>query len=193
MVEFALQLFTLGLKRGRFEMDEQETIGLNAFVADWSCKLLKTSSENTRLMTLRCLGFLLKVPLAVWGSKLMDIANASFTLLERNAASMGEVTKASFKLITAISRDMKEFEFEDHQLKTLLHLASQDIEDPDRQGVSFGIIRTVIMRKLMVPEVYDVMERVGDLSIRGGELRLPPPPRPCTARIPGVFVACDAR
>ena len=89
----------------------------------------------------------------------MDIANASFTLLERNAASMGEVTKASFKLITAISRDMKEFEFEDQQLKTLLHLASQDIDDPDRQAVSFGIIRTVIMRKLMVPEVYDVMER----------------------------------
>ena len=51
MVEFALQLFTLGLKRGRFEMDQEETAGLNAFVEDWSCKLLKTNSENTRLMT----------------------------------------------------------------------------------------------------------------------------------------------
>jgi len=70
---------------------------------------------------------------------------------------------------------MKEFEFEDKQLKTLLLLASQDIDDPDRQVVSFGIIRTVIMRKLMTPEVYDVMDRVGDLAIRGGDNLYPNP------------------
>ena len=71
---------------------------------------------------------------------------------------------------------MKEFEFEDSQLKTLLMLASQDIDDPDRQVVSFGIIRTVIMRKLMAPEVYDVMDRVGDLAIRGGNENSSPTP-----------------
>jgi hypothetical protein len=91
MVEFSLSLFLLALKRGRFEDSEPELQGLNAFITGWSVKLLKCTSEQSKLMTLRCLGYMLRVPLDAWAGSLMDVANASFKLLESNAASMGEV------------------------------------------------------------------------------------------------------
>ena len=91
MVDFALNLFTLGLKRSRFDMNDSEATGLNIFVEKWSCALLKTNSESTRLATLKCLGYLLKLPLPAWTDKLMDVANVAFKLLEKTASTMGEV------------------------------------------------------------------------------------------------------
>ena len=101
MVEYALTLFIIALKRGKFEvLDEakEECDGLNLFINDWSVRLMRTNSENTRLMTLKCLNYMLRMPLSSWSSKLMDIANAAFKLLEKNAASMGEVTFALINL-----------------------------------------------------------------------------------------------
>ena len=108
MVEYALTLFILALKRGKFEVLEEakdECDGLNIFIGNWSVRLMKTNSESTRLLTLKCLNYMLRMPLTSWSSKLMDIANAAFKLLEKNAASMGEVNHNTIRNPFALSLD----------------------------------------------------------------------------------------
>ena len=78
---------------------------------------------------------MLRMPLDSWSLHLPLVSKAAFNLMEQTAAVMSDVTKAAFRLITAISRDVKEHQFEDGQLKALLSLASNDIDDPQRQVV----------------------------------------------------------
>lgn len=51
------------------------------------------------------------------------------------------------------------------QLKVLLIYAEQDLHDFDRQATAFGLLKAIINRKLIIPEIHDVMDKVAELSI----------------------------
>lgn len=51
------------------------------------------------------------------------------------------------------------------QLKILLIYAEQDLHDFDRQATAFGLLKAIINRKLIIPEIHDVMNKVAELSI----------------------------
>ncbi|KAJ8971910.1 hypothetical protein NQ314_000481 [Rhamnusium bicolor] len=62
-------------------------------------------------------------------------------------------------------RDVKCYTIDISQLKALLLYAEQDIHDHDRQATAFNLLKAIITRKLIVPEINEVMEKVAELSI----------------------------
>ena len=60
--------------------------------------------------------------------------------------------------------------------------ALQDIEEAAAHVAAFALLRGIIKRRLVLPEVYDVMGKVEDLMIRSQVSTLlrarPPPPLP---------------
>ena len=53
-------------------------------------------------------------------------------------------------------------------LQVMLKVAAINLVDPERQSVCFGIIKGVIMHKVVIAEIYDVMDEIAELSIRAG-------------------------
>lgn len=43
--------------------------------------------------------------------------------------------------------------------------AEQDLHDSDKQATAFGLLRAIIKRKLVIPEMHSVMEKVATLSV----------------------------
>lgn len=76
-----------------------------------------------------------------------------------------DLVMAAFKTMSVLVRDVKHYELTSDQLKALLLYTEQDLHESDRQATAFGLLKAIIYRKLMVPEMDSVMEKVADLSV----------------------------
>lgn len=70
-----------------------------------------------------------------------------------------------FQVVAVLVRDVKYHVIGAEQVKTLLLYAEQDMYDFNRQATAFALLKAVLARKLVVPEIHDVMNKVAKLSI----------------------------
>lgn len=52
------------------------------------------------------------------------------------------------------------------QVRVLLSFIMADLENLDKQSFAFGVLKAVLARKLLVPELYDIMDRVSEMMVR---------------------------
>lgn len=62
-------------------------------------------------------------------------------------------------------RDVKYHKIDINQLKILLLYVEQDIHDHDRQATAFNLLKAIIARKIDFPEIYDIMQKIAEISI----------------------------
>lgn len=94
-----------------------------------------------------------------------------FNILHKYAAaglSKGDnfdLVMAAFKCMSVLVRDVKNFTLSSEQVKILIIYAEQDLHDYDKQGTAFTLLRAILSRKLIVPEMHNVMSKVAKLSV----------------------------
>ena len=100
-----------------------------------------------------------------------EICSSIFNLLHKYAAaglSKGDnfdLVMASFKCMSVLVRDVKYFTMTPDQTKALILYAEQDLYDSDKQATAFNLLKAIINRKIVVPEMHTVMEKVATLSV----------------------------
>lgn len=100
-----------------------------------------------------------------------DICSSIFSILHKYAAaglSKGDnfdLVMASFKCMSVIVRDVKHYTISTNQLKVLIMYAEQDMHNSNKQATAFGLLKAIIARKMVFPEMYVVMNKVAALSI----------------------------
>lgn len=67
-------------------------------------------------------------------------------------------------MLSVVLRDMDHATLSSEQLRTLLLYAEHDIHDSSRQAVAFGLLKSVLQRKLAAPELHSIMEKVTNTS-----------------------------
>uniref|UniRef100_A0A8C3M1A3 UTP20 small subunit processome component n=1 Tax=Chrysolophus pictus TaxID=9089 RepID=A0A8C3M1A3_CHRPC len=70
------------------------------------------------------------------------------------------------KSVTILVKNAKS-QITSKQLQVLLGFAEEDIYDSSRQATAFGLLKAILSRKLIVPEIDDVMQKVAQLAITG--------------------------
>jgi U3 small nucleolar RNA-associated protein 20 len=85
-------------------------------------------------------------------------------IIKQAGNTESEVVQVALKSLATILRastvDVKE-----KDLVYLLELLSPDLEDPSRQGAVFAMLRAIVARKFVVPEIYDVMDKVSEIMV----------------------------
>lgn len=67
--------------------------------------------------------------------------------------------------VAVLVRDVQYYTLDTNQLKILLLYVEQDMHDHDRQATAFSLLKAIVTRKLIVPEIHDVMTKVAELSV----------------------------
>ncbi|RZF48294.1 hypothetical protein LSTR_LSTR010257 [Laodelphax striatellus] len=67
--------------------------------------------------------------------------------------------------IAVVVRDVDYYKLTSNQLKALLLYCEQDIHDYTRQATAFSLLKAILGRKLICPELHEVMAKVAELSI----------------------------
>jgi U3 small nucleolar RNA-associated protein 20 len=75
------------------------------------------------------------------------------------------LAQAALKLITAILRERRTIEIKERDLTYLIRRLIPDLEEPDRQGGFFNFIKAVLARKIIVTEVYELLDTIAAIMV----------------------------
>lgn len=87
-------------------------------------------------------------------------------LLQKAASTTTRIAQECLRLLAGLLRECPEWAPTTGQLRFLITWALSDVEVAAAGVGAFTLLRSVIKRKLLLPEVYDVMSKVQDLVIR---------------------------
>ncbi|KAH8554731.1 armadillo-type protein [Umbelopsis sp. PMI_123] len=172
-VYFGLSILLTALKRNRFDPKLQEHLQmLDPFVNVVGNCLYST---QTTLVVTACkvLIILCKWSLPSIPESVPVLVKQMFVIIKGSGNTNSNLIQTSFKLLTVCIRDRSESSLTEHQLTYIINLIRPDLEEPEKQTTTFALIRAIISRKFMAPEVYDLMENVAEIMVtsQGKEAR----------------------
>ncbi|KAI8146751.1 armadillo-type protein [Fennellomyces sp. T-0311] len=164
-VDFGLTLLLTGLRRNKFDPKvEEHAEKLNPLVPLISNTLHSTHTSSIIIAT-KIMRLLITYPLPEVPNAVPAVMKRAFKLIKSSGNTRSQLIQSCFKMITVCIRDTQQAKLTEHQLVYLLNIIRPDLEEPDRQGTVFALIRAIIARKFMAPEVYDLMDLVGQVMV----------------------------
>ncbi|KAL4922847.1 armadillo-type protein [Aspergillus aurantiobrunneus] len=121
--------------------------------------------EEVKISTIRFLSTIIKLPLPEIDTNAPVYLAEAVKLIKEAPSTNTEGAQASLKLISAMLRERKDVKLRDGHLAYLLQRLTSDIEEPDRQGVTFNFIRAVMARKFVVTEMYDLVDNIAMMMV----------------------------
>ncbi|WWC98879.1 hypothetical protein V866_005773 [Kwoniella sp. B9012] len=165
-VVFGLDLFVTAFRRGKFDFDDVSILSRLGPMVNAIGNTLYSPASNVLTLALKASAAVLRCPVPQVGPALPVFITNIFEIIKHaGGTAESEVAQTALKTLAVILRDCKSSEVTETQLKYLLEVISPDLEEPDRQSAIFTILRSIITRKFVVPEIYDLMERVSSIMV----------------------------
>uniref|UniRef100_A0A2K6GGT3 UTP20 small subunit processome component n=1 Tax=Propithecus coquereli TaxID=379532 RepID=A0A2K6GGT3_PROCO len=170
-IESGLRLLHLSLKTSKIKSSSDHVLEmLDPFV---SLLIDCLGSRDVKVITgaLQCLIWVLRFPLPSIETRAEKLTKHLFLLLKEYAklgAARGQnfhLVVNCFKCVTILVKKVRSYQITEKQLQVLLAYAEEDIYDTSRQATAFGLLKAILSRKLLVPEIDDVMRKVSKLAI----------------------------
>ncbi|XP_061570968.1 small subunit processome component 20 homolog [Cololabis saira] len=174
LVDAGLKLLHLSLKRSK--VTSAEASALEMLDPFFLLLLECLDSMHVKVITEALVAFtlLLRFPLPAVQHSAGQLTKQLFVLLKdysKAGAARGEnyqLVQNCFKAMTILVKNVKSNKISETQLQVLLAYAEEDIYDQSRQATAFGLLKAILSRKLIVPEMEEVMTKVAKLSVTGG-------------------------
>lgn len=164
-VTFGLDLLNTALRRSRFDFQDAETLKrLESMVVVIGNTLYSTSAPVI-MLGLKCAAGLVKCPLKNLPKSVPVFIAQMVDLIRQTGNTESEIVQVAFKSLATILRDFPGAQVKEKDLIFLLELLSPDLEEHERQAAVFTMLRAIVARKFVVPEIYDIMDKVGEVMV----------------------------
>ncbi|NXL92133.1 UTP20 protein, partial [Alectura lathami] len=172
LVESGLRLLHMSLKRSKVNSSDERVLEMLDPFVQLLIDCLKSMDVKVITGALQSLVWILKFPLPSINTNLESLIKQLFLLLKefaKTGVAKGQnfhLVVNCFKSVTILVKNA-ESHITSKQLQVLLGFAEEDIYDSSRQATAFGLLKAILSRKLIVPEIDDVMKKVAQLAITG--------------------------
>lgn len=173
LIESGLRLLHMSLKKSKINSSDEEILEMLDPFVQLLLECLQSMDVKVITGSLQSLVSMLKFPLPSVQKNTEHLAKQLFLLLKDYAkagAGKGQnfhLVVNCFKAVTILVRNMTNCVITDKQLQVLLGYAEEDIYDSSRQATAFGLLKAILSRKLVVPEMDAVMQKVAKFAITG--------------------------
>lgn len=161
LARFSLDLMRSVLNKYNSLQTSQNLQGFLPVIGD----ALVQGHEEVKLSAIRLLATIIKLPLPDLDEHADVYLVESIKMIREAPSTNTEAAQVSLKFIAAILRERRSTQIKDSYLAYLLKRITGDIEEPDRQGVTFNFIRAVMARKFVVPEMYELVDSIGAMMV----------------------------
>lgn len=161
LLRFALDTIASLLRKYEYLVKEENVAHLVPILGD----CLVSDIDELRIPALRLLGRIVSLPIASVEEGVDVFLDQALRYIKESPLTKSELCQASLKFLSLLLRDRKSFIPPDNIIIYLLERIRPDLEEPDRQGVSFSLIRAILSRRLIIPEVYDIMIPISNIMI----------------------------
>lgn len=123
------------------------------------------SNEEVQISALRLLTTIMKVPLKELDENVSIYIAECVKIFKAQVSTNSELAQAALKLVSAILRERRAIGFKEKDLAYLLQRLITDLQEPDRQGVVFNFIKAIMARKVVIAEVYEILDSVAAMMV----------------------------
>lgn len=123
------------------------------------------SNEEVSMSALRLLTTIIKVPLQEIDNHANMYITECVKIFKHSVSTHSELAQAALKLVSAILRERRTIQIKEKDLAYLTKRLIPDLEEPDRQGVIFNFIKAVLTRKVVITEVYQLLDVVATIMV----------------------------
>lgn len=127
--------------------------------------LLIQSNEEIQISTIRLLTTIIQVPIKQIDENATVYIRHCVKIFKASVSTSSELAQAALKLVSAILRERRTIVVKELDLAYLLKRLLPDLEEPDRQGVVFNFLKAVLGRKVIIAEVYEVLDTVATIMV----------------------------
>ena len=133
---------------------------------------LYSSNGSVVAASLKAATQMSKCPLKSLETSLPIFVRQSLEIVKRGGSTESDLSQAALKTLTVIIRDCSSLQLKEKDLAFLIELVSPELEDANRQMVALPLLRAIVSRKFVVPEIYDLMDRVREIMITSQSLQV---------------------
>ncbi|TKX21729.1 hypothetical protein C1H76_6225 [Elsinoe australis] len=163
LTRFAVDLLRSVLQRHESLKTPSNIAGFIPIISD----ALVSGVEEVQLSVLRLLTSIMRVPHPKLDSNASTYVSEAVKIIRAAPAMTTEAAQAALKLIATTLRDRNAAttRIREQDLAYVLKRVKPDLEEPDRQGVIFNFLKCVLGRKIVIAEVYEVMDAVAGIMV----------------------------
>ena len=126
---------------------------------------LVEAQEDVKTSALRLLSAIIKLRMPELDQSAPLYVLEAVKLVRHANSTNDEAAQAALKLVAAILRERRSVKIRESEVAELLRRITPDLEEPDRQGVTFNFIRAVMTRKYELPELYELLDKIGIMMV----------------------------
>ena len=160
-IKFSLELTRAVLQRHE---ELQTPANLSGFMP-YINNTMVNQDEKTQIAAARLLSTVIKLPLTELDANPGLLVTQSVKIVRSCTSTNTELAQAALKLVSSILRERKRVDVRETDIAYLLTRLVSDLEEPSRQGVAFNFVKAVLTRKIMITEVYQVMDTMATLLV----------------------------
>jgi U3 small nucleolar RNA-associated protein 20 len=153
------------LRRNRFDLQDDEAKSRLDSLITVIGNTLYTQETQVLIPALRVINSIIKLPLASLDNAIPVIIRQIIELIRSSGSSESELAQTALRTLGIIVRDHEKASIKDKDLRFLLEFIAPDLEESNRQSPVFLFLRGIVSRKLVVPEVYDLMDKVAEIMV----------------------------
>jgi len=164
-VELGLELLTTALRRSRFDVHNEETVARLVPLVKAVGETLYATSGPVIERGLRAAAALARCPLPNLAEALPVMQKQMLVLLRSAGGLHSAMAQAALRALSIVLREGRAPPPPTRQLTELLTLVEPELETPVAQASVFALLRAIVSRAFVVPEIYDIMDRVAELLV----------------------------
>ncbi|KIK59622.1 hypothetical protein GYMLUDRAFT_74500 [Collybiopsis luxurians FD-317 M1] len=164
-VVFGLDLLGTALRRNKFDFHDAAVMSrLESMIVAVGNTLYSTNS-SVLISGLKTVAGLVKCPLKSLQRSLSVYIRQTLDILKQVGTTESEVAQTGLKTLSSIFRDGPVVDVKEKDLAFMLEFITPDLEEPSRQNSVFAMLRAIVARKFVVPEMYDIMDKVSEIMV----------------------------
>ncbi|KAI4279772.1 MAG: hypothetical protein LQ337_000052 [Flavoplaca oasis] len=161
LIRFALDLLRSTVQRFEDLRTAANLAGFMPMIGD----AMVQSNEEVQMAAIRLLSTIIKVPLQEIHSNAIVYVSEAVKIVKASPTTSTELAQAALKLVSAVLRERRDVEVREIDVAYLLKRIQPDLEELDRQGVAFTFLKAVMARRIVIVEVYEVLETIASMMI----------------------------
>lgn len=93
------------------------------------------------------------------------VVNQVIEVIRATGSTESDVAQTGLRSLSVLLRCHDNVQVKEKDLLFLLEFIAPDLEEPARQGTVFAVLRSIIARRFVVPEMYDIMDNVSEVMV----------------------------
>lgn len=164
-VVFGLELFNTAHRRGRFDFQDPAVVSRLESMVTVIGNTLYANQQQVTIPGLKAAAAIIKCPLKSIEKSLPVFIGQIIDIVKHIGSTDSDAVQSALKALATILRDQPKAQVKEKDLIFLLELLAPDLEEPARQQSVFIMLRAIVARKFVVPEIYDIMDKTSEIMV----------------------------